>query len=473
MPSLRHVAIACAAFLLPTAPAAATTYYVAPSGSDRASGTSSGNAWKTLRRVNRARLRAGDTVVLAAGHAFSGQLRLDDNGTAAAPIVVTSSGPGRAILDQGRSGRTAISVDASHVRIRHLEVRGIAHRPARDSDDSAVYLGRSDDVTFTDLVVKDAPTAFFNGSLVATHIRLDHVVATGIVGAVGSAVSINNWSSTGWQVRDSRFTSYGDSCVIDQAGHSRYTRVTIRHCGYSGLDYGRHGMYLKGPGAIVENSDISDVKAGAGSCVSPRSGAIIRGSRLHNCTIAVGFFDDARRGGTATLRLTGNDVFAISSTAIYLDPLGGSRYTSRTHRLVVSIVNNRIAATTASGAALRNSAINISAPKGRNTVSVRSSGNIIQGRVRDGGALVSIFGERRTWPAGSSYTAHHNAYWDTGLGMGTRFDAPGVTRPYRLPNFAVALQRAGSSSHAREWLSRVAPRVLRIARYYARRAGAR
>lgn len=48
--------------------------------------------------------------------------------------------------------------------------------------------------------------------------------------------------------------------------------------------------------------------------------------------------------------------------------------------------------------------------------------------------------------------------------MGTRFDAPGVTRPYRLPNFAVALQRAGSSSHAREWLSRVAPRVLRIAR---------
>jgi hypothetical protein len=457
------VALALAAFTLQVTPAFATTYYVSPSGSDRASGTSAGDAWTTLRRVNRARLRPGDTVVLAVG-VYTGQLRLDENGTATAPITITSSGPGRAVIDERHSGRTAISVDASHLRVRHLELRGIAHRPARDSDGPAVHLGRADDVTFSDMVVKDSPSAFFNGSLVATHIRLDHVAATGIVGAVGSAVSINNWASRGWQVRDSRFSNYGDSCVIDQAGRSTFVRVVIRHCGYSNLGYGRHGMYLKGPGAVVEDSDISDIKAGVGSCISPRASAVIRGSRLHNCAIAVGYFDDARRGGTAALKLVGNQLFAITNSAIYLDPVGGSRYTSRAHRLVVSLVGNQISATSAGGGALRNPAINISAPRGRGTITVRSSGNVIQGRVRDGGPLVSVFAERSSWPAGSSYTAHHNSYWDAGQGAATRFSAPGMSRPYRLQNFAAALRHAGSSSRTREWLSRVAPRALRIAR---------
>ena len=200
MPSSVSVALVLTAFGLSAAPAFATTYHVSPAGSDRASGTSAGDAWKTLRRVNRARLRPGDTVVLTVG-VYTGQLRLHESGTAGAPITIMSAGPGRAVIDQGRSGRTAISVDASHLRVRHLELRRIAHRPARGGDDPAVHLGRADDVTFSDMVVKDAPSAFFNGSLVATRIRLDHVAATGIVGAAGSAVSINNWASRGWQVR--------------------------------------------------------------------------------------------------------------------------------------------------------------------------------------------------------------------------------------------------------------------------------
>ena len=436
------------------APAGAATYYVDPGGSDRASGTRASSPWKTLRRVNRQHLRPGDRVILATG-VYSGQLRLEDDGTASAPITITSAGPGRAVIDQRRSGNAAITVNADHVRVSRLSLRAIAHQPPRRSDDPAVYLGRSKSVTFSDIVVRGAASSFFNGSLVARNIRLDHINATGITGAAGAGVEINNWKSTGWRVRDSRLTGYGDSCVLDQAGKSRFTRVTIRHCGYGNLTYGTHGLYLKGPGAIVEDSDVGDIKGG--QCISPRAGALIRGNRLHHCTIGIGYFDYARRGGSQSLRIIGNNLSATSITAIYLDRVGTSPDTNRQHRLVVTLTGNRISATAPNGAPLRSPAISIPAPIGRHTIAVRSSGNVIRGSVRSGVPLVSVFGSRNRWPAGSTYSASQNSYWDVRQGAATRFVAPGIARPYGLPQFSAALQRAGSSSHAREWRSRVAP----------------
>jgi hypothetical protein len=451
VPFSRRIALACALCLLAATPAGAATFYVAPGGSDRASGTKS-SPWKSIRRVNRQHLRPGDTVVLAGG-VYAGQLRLDDDGTAAAPITITSSG--RAIIDQRRSGHAAITVNAAHVRVSHLELRGIAHRPSRRSDDPAVYLGRSRGVWFSDMVVRGAASSFFNGSLVATNIRLTRVTATGIAGAAGAGVEINNWKSTGWRVTDSRFTGYGDSCILDQAGRSRFVHVTVRHCGYGNLTYGTHGLYLKGPSAIVENSDISDIKGG--QCISPRAGAVIRGNRLHHCTIGIGYFDYARRGGSQSLRILGNDLSATSITAIYVDSVGTSPDTRRAHRIVLTMTGNHISATGPDGAPLRGPAVSIRAPVGRGSISVRSSGNVIRGSVRAGAPFVSVFSNRSRWPAGSTYRASQNSYWDVRRRADTRFVAPGIARPYQLQQFTAALQRGGSSSHAREWRSRVSP----------------
>ena len=306
------------------------------------------------------------------------------------------------------------------------------------------------------MVVRGAASSFFNGSLVARNIRLTRVTATGIAGAVGSGVGINNWKSTGWRVTDSRFTGYGDSCVLDQAGRSRFVRVTVRHCGYGNLTYGTHGLYLKGPGAIVENSDIGDIKGG--QCVSPRAGALIRSNRLHHCTIGIGYFDYARSGGSQSLRIIGNDLSATSITAIYVDSVGTSPDTRRAHRIVLTMTGNHISASGPNGAPLRGPAVSIRAPVGRGSITVRSSGNVIRGSVRSGTPLVSVFSNRNRWPAGSPYTASQNSYWDVRRGADTRFVAPGIARPYRLQQFTAALQRSGSSGHAREWRSRVASR---------------
>src|SRR5215203_5387190 len=51
-----------------------STYYVNNNGSDSASGTSTGSAWKTISRVNSQVLKAGDKVLFAGGQTFSGGL---------------------------------------------------------------------------------------------------------------------------------------------------------------------------------------------------------------------------------------------------------------------------------------------------------------------------------------------------------------------------------------------------------------
>lgn len=72
-----------------------TIYYVdAANGSDQASGTGSGNAWKSIDQVNRADLRPGDTVLFRAGDVYREGLDISNSGTASAPITFGSWGSG-------------------------------------------------------------------------------------------------------------------------------------------------------------------------------------------------------------------------------------------------------------------------------------------------------------------------------------------------------------------------------------------
>ena len=80
-----------------------STYYVSGSGSDSASGTSSGSAWKTINRVNSQVLKAGDKVLFAGGQSFSGGLYVPSKecGTATAPVTFSTYGTGRATIKSG------------------------------------------------------------------------------------------------------------------------------------------------------------------------------------------------------------------------------------------------------------------------------------------------------------------------------------------------------------------------------------
>ena len=89
-------------------PAAGSTYYVAPDGSDAAAGTQ-GAPFRTIQR-SASLVDAGDTVVVRAGRYAGFQLGWDfpQNGTASQPITFRAD-PGAVI--EGRNDETAVGVN--------------------------------------------------------------------------------------------------------------------------------------------------------------------------------------------------------------------------------------------------------------------------------------------------------------------------------------------------------------------------
>src|SRR5439155_6167764 len=79
--------------------AAAATYYVSSGGSDANAGTSPASAWRTVSKVNNARLAPGDSVLFEGGSTFSdAPLMPGASGSAGSPITFSSFGSGRATI---------------------------------------------------------------------------------------------------------------------------------------------------------------------------------------------------------------------------------------------------------------------------------------------------------------------------------------------------------------------------------------
>jgi hypothetical protein len=99
--------------------------FVRCDGDDSAPGTNRNAAWRTVERVNRARLEPGDRVLFQAGRTFAGNLRLtaEDAGTATLPLTIGSLGDGRATIFAGAG--TGVSVEnAGGIVIENLVVVG-------------------------------------------------------------------------------------------------------------------------------------------------------------------------------------------------------------------------------------------------------------------------------------------------------------------------------------------------------------
>src|SRR4051794_14868270 len=99
---LRRAVLAILALAAVAAPAQAATYYVSPSGSDASSGRSPARAWRTLKKVDEARLAPGDTVLLQGGARFADSpLIPPSSGRPGAPITFSSYGAGTPNLARG------------------------------------------------------------------------------------------------------------------------------------------------------------------------------------------------------------------------------------------------------------------------------------------------------------------------------------------------------------------------------------
>ena len=110
--------------LVACTPTARRTFYVSPTGSDSAAGTSTTNPWRTIAKVNSVDLNAGDRVRFQGGATFPGLLYLEpgDGGTSSSPVVIDSY-DGRATLDGG-AGNAVYAWRAAGISLTNLRLVG-------------------------------------------------------------------------------------------------------------------------------------------------------------------------------------------------------------------------------------------------------------------------------------------------------------------------------------------------------------
>lgn len=161
----------------------AADYYVSPSGSDSAAGTSSAAPWKTVAKVNGRNLAAGDRVFFQGGATFTDaglQLRSGDGGTASNPVVIGSYGTGRATLQPPSSQHAVDLYNVGGFTLRDLVLIG----PGRTPSDSAQKRGV---FAYCDLA----------GGVKLAATRLENLEVSGFY----EGVTLGAWHSSfsGWQ----------------------------------------------------------------------------------------------------------------------------------------------------------------------------------------------------------------------------------------------------------------------------------
>ena len=256
-------------------------YFVAPDGSDRNSGTSPERPWRTVARVNRAHLVPGDGVLFAGGQRFSDQpLKPAASGVRGAQIVFASYGSGQAAITQG------------------------------------VYFIDRGGLTFYNLAI--GPDAGLQGGDESGH-TADNIVVqhcTIRLSADNPAVGINA-NGDDWTIVDNDVAEIGNSGMLLSGDTFLISGNTIERTGLDpGIDYAKHGIYLKVSHAIVVANTISDFSSDG---VSARfRDSRITGNRISDGAIGIAWFQYDPDAGTS--RWADNEISGTSDAGIYVSP---------------------------------------------------------------------------------------------------------------------------------------------------------
>lgn len=103
----------------------ATDYYInSKSGSDKNSGKSPEESWKTLWKINQQVFKAGDKILFAAGTTYEGQLKPKGSGKENKSIIIDRYGKGinPAIHGKGWTEGTLLLYNVEYWEVRNLEI---------------------------------------------------------------------------------------------------------------------------------------------------------------------------------------------------------------------------------------------------------------------------------------------------------------------------------------------------------------
>ena len=261
----------------PAARARKRTFYLSAAGDDSNPGTIE-RPWQSLGKLHRAALRPGDSVLLRGGDSWTEHLEPTRSGTRKAPIVFASYGAGRAHLQRGIKLTSLSSVAFENLRVSGA-LQGVAGRAAGTGS-------------------KD--------------IRLCNLEITDVVIGINSA----NPADTGWLIWHNRIANTGDSGLILLGSDFLVARNAITDTGQdTSIDYGKHGIYAKGPRLRLIGNQIEGFQANGISIRFPS--AVVQGNRINGGPIGVAYFQDSDAAGTS--RIAYNTIWDVTSAGIYLD----------------------------------------------------------------------------------------------------------------------------------------------------------
>ncbi|HUI24875.1 MAG TPA: hypothetical protein VL403_02230 [Candidatus Kryptonia bacterium] len=158
-----------------TSLARATTYYVSPSGSDRAAGSTIA-PWKTINYAA-GRAHAGDTVVVKAG-VYRESVIVKRGGSASAPLTVRGLAGAALESPNGNLSLSAFDFNAgvAFVRLQNFELRG-------GFDETVFLRAGAHDIELASLIIHDNHTGIWVGGAYRVVIRdsfLHHNFRTGV-----------------------------------------------------------------------------------------------------------------------------------------------------------------------------------------------------------------------------------------------------------------------------------------------------
>ncbi|GAB5453246.1 MAG: hypothetical protein Hals2KO_35740 [Halioglobus sp.] len=253
---LLHLRMWCFLTLWLPAIAQATDYFVSPGGSDSNNGLTPTAAWQSLAPVNSLALQPGDRVFFEGGKRFAGTLLLDgaDAGEAAAPVVISSYGTGRATIDAGTGDGISIR-DAAGIEVRELNVVGDG--PLKNTGRGIWFYTEDPDGTRFD------------------HIRINRVDVSGFRKG-GLVVASDHASLPGYRdvrITHSRFFGNGET-GIHFSGFYRTNRAALSH----------ENVYIAHCELFENAGDPTDLNShtGSGIILNSTDGALIEFNRAHH-----------------------------------------------------------------------------------------------------------------------------------------------------------------------------------------------
>jgi hypothetical protein len=261
--------------------AQAKTYYVATNGNDRHAGTSEAAPWRTVERVDQAHLRPGDTVLFHAGDLFANlhTLQPPTSGTPGAPIRFSSYGGGRARFDNPRGNDVWLPGGRHDLDFSNLDFSG----------GSVLFASSSDGPGTARITIRHS--SFHDTPL--------------------GALNVASANDHDWTITRSTFKHTGDSGIIIWGSDVTVTHSSIVDTGGNNdISWAKHGLYVKGPGAVISDNVISGFQSDG---VSLRSeNARVLNNTIHGGVVGVAYFDYSVHSGTS--QVVDNRIYGVNES---------------------------------------------------------------------------------------------------------------------------------------------------------------